>query len=124
MNCLSVVLSTAAAQSNLGAMYDKGEGVSQNYPKALNWYRKAADQGNSMAQYNIGFMYASGHGVQQDDVTAHFWFSLSAAQGDEDAAKNRDLIERRMTPAQIAEAQKLLREWKPKPPEHQLSDIR
>jgi len=98
--------------------------VPQNYREALKWYRKAADQGNAIAQYNIGSMYATGHGVPQDDVTAHLWFSLSAAQGDEDAAKNRDLIARRMTLAQIGEAQKLAREWKPRPPEHQLSDMR
>jgi hypothetical protein len=42
------------------------------------------------------------------------WFSLSAAQGDKDGAKGRDMVARKMTPAQIAEAQKLAREWKPK----------
>jgi TPR repeat protein len=114
----------AAAQSNLGAMFERGEGVRQNYREALKWYRKAAEQGNSTAQYNIGWMYASGHGVPQDDVTAHLWFSLSAAQGDEDAATNRDLIEQRMTSAQIGEAQKLAREWKPKPQGDKLSDMR
>jgi uncharacterized protein len=113
----------AAAQPNLGAMYDRGEGVPQNYRVALKWYRKAADQGNAMAQYNIGAMYARGHGVPQHYVTAHMWFSLSAAQDDDDAAKNRDVIAQRMTPAQIAEAQKLTREWKPKPHGHQLSDV-
>ena len=113
----------AAAQSNLGAMYDRGEGVPQNYRQALKWYRKAADQGNAIAQYNIGAMYASGHGVPQDYVTAHMWFDLSAAQDDDDAAKNRDVIAQRMTPAQIAAAQKLTREWKPKPYGHQLSDM-
>jgi TPR repeat protein len=69
-------------------------------------------------------MYASGQGVPQDDVTAHLWFSLSAAQGDEDAAKNRDLIEQRMTLTQIGEAQKLAREWRPKPQREQLSEMR
>jgi hypothetical protein len=104
-------------------MYDRGEGVPQNYREALRWYRKAADQGNAIAQYNIGAMYASGHGVPQDYVTAHMWFSLSAAQDDGDATKNRDVIAQRMTPAQIAEAQKLAREWTPKPNAHQLSDM-
>ena len=69
-------------------------------------------------------MYASGHGVPKDCVTAHFWFSLSAAQGDEDAEKNRYVIAEQMTPAQIGEAQKLARDWKPKPHRHLLSDIR
>jgi hypothetical protein len=68
-------------------------------------------------------MYANGHGVPQDYVTAHMWFSLSAAQDDGDAAKNRDVIAQRMTPAQIAEAQKLAREWTPKPNAYQFSDM-
>jgi hypothetical protein len=41
------------------------------------------------------------------------WFNLSAAQGKQDAAHNRDVAVQHMTPAQIAEAQKLAREWKP-----------
>jgi TPR repeat protein len=54
-----------------------------------------------------------GQGVVQDYVSAHTWFNLAAAQGEEGAEKNRDIIARRMTPAQTAEAQKLAREWKP-----------
>jgi hypothetical protein len=52
--------------------------------------------------------------VPQDFVQAHLWLTLSAARGNADAAKNRDLIASKMTPLQIAEAQKLAREWKPK----------
>jgi transposase len=48
------------------------------------------------------------------DVTAHMWFNLAAASGFSEAARNRDTLARQMTPAQIAEAQKLAREWKPK----------
>jgi uncharacterized protein len=60
-------------------------------------------------------MYETGRGVPQNDVLAYMWFSLSAAQGRQIAAKRRDTIVQRMTPAQIAEAQKLAREWKLKP---------
>jgi uncharacterized protein len=42
------------------------------------------------------------------------WFNLSAAQGNQTAAKNQDNVARRMTPTQIAEAERLAREWKPK----------
>jgi clan AA aspartic protease (TIGR02281 family) len=56
-------------------------------------------------------MYASGQGVPQDYVTAHMWLNLAAARGYKDAAQNRDNIAAQMTPAQIAEAQKLGREW-------------
>ena len=63
---------------------------------------------------SLGVMYAVGQGVPQDLARVHMWFSLAAAQGDESATKNQDISARRMTPAQIAQAQKLVREWKPK----------
>ena len=80
----------------------------------MKWYRKAAEQGFSQAQYNLGVSYAMGNGVPQDDVLAYMWFSLAGASGDEDAKTNRETVFKRMTPEQIAEAQKLSREWKPK----------
>ncbi len=52
--------------------------------------------------------------MPQDHVQAHMWYNLAGAQGLEQAAKNRDIVAKRMTPTQIAEAQKLAREWKPK----------
>jgi TPR repeat protein len=94
-------------------MYAIGEGVSQDFAAALPWFRKAAEQGNAGAQLGLGLMYDNGHGVRQDYVQAHMWFNLSGAQGDADAIKKRDAVAAKMTPAQIAEAQKLAREWKP-----------
>ena len=49
-----------------------------------------------------------------DYVTAYMWFNLSAAAGDENAATMRNKLAEAMTPEQIAEAQKMSREWKPK----------
>ena len=95
-------------------MYAKGRGVAQYYAAAMSWCRKAAEQGHDGAQSNLGAMYAQGQGVPQDYVLAHMWFNLAAAKGDADAVKNRDRVAAKMTPAQIAEAQKLAREWKPK----------
>jgi hypothetical protein len=60
-------------------------------------------------------MYDNGNGVPQDYVQAHMWFNLAGVQGDEDATKKRDIVAAKMTPDQIAEAQRLAREWKPKP---------
>ena len=102
------------AQFNLGTMYDKGKGAPQNYATAVSWYREAAEQGHVKAQFNLGTMYDNGEGVPQDYVQAHVWFDLSAAQGDANAAKSRDTSPPKMTPAQIAEAQRLAREWRPK----------
>jgi TPR repeat protein len=114
--------SDVRAQNNLGLMYDKGQGVPQDYAEAAAWYRKAADQGFAYAQHNLGALYRDGRGVPQDYVQAHMWLNLAAARFDasekelrDRAAERRDQVAAKMTPAQIAEAQKLAREWKPKP---------
>ena len=112
----------ADAQFNLGVMYAKGAGVPQDYAMALPWYRKAADQGVASAQLGLGLMYAAGGGgVPRDYTQAHMWLNLAAARFDasekesrDTAVKNRDLVAAEITAAQIAEAQKLAREWKPK----------
>ena len=90
-----------------------------DYATALRELRVLAEQGHASAQYNLGFMYDNGQGVPQDYVAAHMWYNLSAAGSppgeDRDrAVENRDIVAKRMTPAQIAEAQRLAREWKPK----------
>ena len=95
-------------------MYATGEGVPKDAVQAVSWYRKAAEQGHASAQGNLGAMYSRGEGVPKDYVTAYMWRNLAAAQGDEIAKQARDALETPMTPAQIAEAQKLSREWKPK----------
>jgi uncharacterized protein len=105
----------AWAQVQLGYMYDTGRGVPQDYAAAASWYRKAAEQGEAVVQARLGFMYAMGEGVPEDYVTAHMWLDLAAESGNKSAAKGRDtLAAKMMTPEQIAEAQKLAREWKRK----------
>ena len=99
-------------------MYNNGQGVVQDYVEAVKWYRKAAEQGGALAQYNLGVSYSTGRGVPQDYVAAHKWANLAAAQSQGDKQEKyseaRDLIAEKMTPQQIAEAQRLAREWKPK----------
>jgi TPR repeat protein len=101
----------ARAQTGLGWMYLKGQGVPKNHKTAVKWYRLAAEQGNAIAQSNLGFMYANGTGVPKDYVRAHMWYHIAASSGkSKKASKNRDIVAGKMTPAQIAEAQKLARE--------------
>ena len=57
---------------------------------------------------------ARGRGVPQDCVQAYKWLSLAADQDNVDAVTDRDLVAAKMTPAQIAQAQKLARDWKPR----------
>ncbi len=87
----------------------------RDYATAARIMRPLAEHGDANAQYNLGVFYDNGLGVPQDKISAYMWFSLAAAQGRDGAAVFRDLIARGMTHAQIAEAQKLAREWKPMP---------
>ncbi|MBF0460390.1 MAG: SEL1-like repeat protein [Magnetococcales bacterium] len=101
------------AQTNLGKMYAQGEGVPQDYKEAVKWFRMAAEQGNAEGQHGLGLNYAIGQGVPQDYVQAHMWLNLAASQGDEATIKTRDIVANLMTPAQLAQAQELARNWKP-----------
>ena len=56
-------------------------------------------------------MYSEGQGVLQDYAKAHMWLNLSASQGSENAKKGREMLAGVMTPAQIADAQKMARDW-------------
>ena len=102
----------AEAQYNLAGMYEYGEGVPQDYAEAVRWYRLAAEKGDAYAQNNLGVSYYNGEGVPQDYVQAHMWFSLSAsletdAANRAEAVRNRALVAAKMTPEQVAEAQRL-----------------
>ncbi len=103
----------ANAQYKLGVLYENGFGGAQDNGQARQWWEKAAAQGDARAQYSLGFLYHSGYYVPQDFVQAHMWYSLAAANGHKDAAMLRGVLPNQMTHAQIAEAQKLAREWKP-----------
>jgi TPR repeat protein len=92
-------------------MYHLGDGVPQDDEEAVRWFRLAAEQGDADAQFRLGLMYATGEGVPEDDVLAYMWWNLAAAQGNEGAQAVKDLLEEQMTRAQIAEVQRLFREW-------------
>jgi len=103
------------AQFDLGGMYEEGRGVPQDYAEAVRWTRLSADQGRAGSQSSLGLMYANGEVVPLDYVQAHMWFNLAASQQTyslrEIAREARDRTARLMTPAQIAEAQRLARDW-------------
>jgi hypothetical protein len=69
-------------------MYANGLGITKNDPEAVQWFQKAANQGNAEAQYDLGIMYYTGRGVRQDIPEAKRWWVKSAAQGYTDAKNN------------------------------------
>jgi TPR repeat protein len=112
----TLVLSICLAAPALAGPFEDGVAAydRKDYAAALWIFRPLAEQGNASAQNNLGVMYAIGNGMPQDYVEAHKWANLAAAQGNKVAEKFMDSIAARMTSDQIAEAQRLAREWKPK----------
>ena len=106
----------ARAQYYLGLLYENGDGVHRDYEKAREWYEKSAAQGEANAQFYLGLLSAFGRGGPLDLAQAHMWYSLAAGKGHVGATVYRNNLAKQMTPAQIAEAQKRAREWKPKTP--------
>lgn len=101
----------AEAQDYLGMMYHKGEGVETNQEEAVKWFSRAANQGLANAQRNLAAQYAFGNGVPTDKVVAYKWANLAAAQQAENSVELRDRLETAMTRSQIAEGQRLTREF-------------
>ena len=95
-------------------MHEEGRGVPIDYSEAVGWLLQAADQENADAQNHLEFLYLYGRGVTQDYVAAYTWFDLAANEANAQAAFSRDLIAAKMTPSQLAEAQKLASERKSK----------
>jgi len=98
----------------MGAMYSMGQGVPKDNGEAVKWFLKAADQELAEAQYDLGVMYSIGQGVPKDYVQAYMWFDLAGEQGYLEAQNYRDELAKMMNPAQVAEAKRLAKEWKPK----------
>ena len=82
----------ANAMSNLGVLYDNGQGVAQDYAKAREWYEKAAAKGDANAMNNLGLLYNNGHGVAQDYAKAREWYEKAAAKGDATAMANLGVL--------------------------------
>ena len=110
----------------LSTCYDGGFGVSADYAKAAEIVRGFAEAGDKYEQRNLGMDYEQGHGITQDFVEAYKWYILAAANEDATSEKTikasgldtastmRDRLAQQMTPEQIAEAQQLAREFKPR----------
>jgi TPR repeat protein len=101
----------AGAQCILAEKYLNGQGVPQDYAQAVEWYRKAAEQGFVVALSSLGSMCSKGQGHPQDYIEGYKWMSLAASRGMKESEGLRDTLAQKMTPAQIAEAQKRASEW-------------
>ncbi len=105
---ITLLLGTPASAAD----YQKGLDAwnKKDYATALREFRPFAEQGLADAQYLLGDMYEEGEGVIEDYALAHMWWNIAASQGKEVAKKNRDRVEKEMSPTQIETAHKLARE--------------
>ena len=115
--CLGLVIASVAAWFWALPLYDEfsGRGVF-NYYKSVEAYHRAAERGDAPSQNNLGIIYEGGLRVPQDYVQAHKWYNIAAATHSfetlrKQSEKGRDWVAKRMTPSQIAEAQRLARNW-------------
>ena len=92
-------------QTVLGFMYLNGNGVGQDDDEAARWAGLAAEQGHESAQILLGMLHINGRGVEQNDVSAYMWLTLGGERG------MLEILARRMTPEQIAEAEERARGW-------------
>jgi TPR repeat protein len=104
------------AQVGLGYMLLDGSGEKPDVVGAAGWFNKAAEQGDALAMLALGTLYELGTGVTKDWVQAHKWYALASVDDGEyeqdlfDRAKRaKQELEKQMTPAQIAEAERLAR---------------
>jgi uncharacterized protein len=74
-------------------------------------FEVAAQAGAPDALFELGMLYATGLDVEADLVVAHKWFNLAAMRGNRSAMAHRIELAREMSASQIAQAQKLAREW-------------
>ena len=97
------------------ADYEAGQRASDagDPGEALSQWRAAANADDRRAMLALGRLYMQGLGVLQDYVEAHKWFNLAASRGEATAAQERNALAEKMTPQQVATAQKRASEWRP-----------
>ncbi len=116
----SAAQGNAEAQSRLGSIYLEGEITMRDSAEALRWFRAAAHQGEAQAQFDLGVMYfTGGDEIPRNDVQAHKWISLSIAGASDSKLRKTasgvlDLVVEGMAADEIAEAETLAKEWRPK----------
>jgi TPR repeat protein len=82
------------------------------YRNNVDSWIHAAETGQVEAQYQAGLRFSTGQdGAPLDYVMAHKWLNLAAVRGSEEARRLRSELAGDMTRDEIAQAQKLAREW-------------
>jgi len=76
-------------------------------------FLESANLGFGAAQFSLGVYYRDGKGTEADPVASYFWFSVAAREHFPQAQDRADKMRKLLTPAQIAEADRRVTQWKP-----------
>ena len=103
------------AMSSVRADYESGQQAwdAGRPADALIEWRAAAEAGDRRAMLALGRLFVKGLGTPQNYIDAHMWFNLAASRGEIAAIAERDALEKKMTTANLAEAQKRASNWQP-----------
>jgi localization factor PodJL len=113
----------AKAMHNLAVLHAEGISGKPDYATATEWFRKAAELGVRDSQYNLAILLGRGLGAAADLGQSYLWFAVAAGQGDEDAAKKRDEVALRLTPADLATAKMSAERWRPAPLKAEANEV-
>ena len=120
----------AAGQGNIKAMHNLAvlsanqSKDSPDYATAAQWFEQAAERGLSDSQFNLAVLHENGLGVSQDLTIAYKWLVLAAKSGDKEAIRRRDILQGKLTAAQLTQAEALISAWKIKQADQQVNDPR
>jgi len=84
----------AKAQFNVGLIYANGKGVNRDSYQAMEWYKKAADQGNTAAQYNLAKLISQRKDSHDPRAKkwVKYWYEKAAEGGQKEAMNNLALL--------------------------------
>jgi len=103
----------ANAQYQMGMRHVEGGKEGNNFVEAMKWFRQAAMQGHPNAQNNLGVLISLGMGGETNLVESYKWIALAESGGCRDATKNKVEIGGRLSAAELAEALKLVAQFRP-----------
>jgi TPR repeat protein len=95
----------------MGVRYHSGEGVPHDDAQAMQWFLRAAEQGNVAAQSALGSYYWAGRGVPEDLSKAYFWSAIALAGGDQNSKSRLEGLASQMTRAQVSAARQQADTW-------------
>lgn len=97
-------------QYALGALYEKGLGVKQDYAEARKWYDVAAENGATLACVDLARLHENGLGAPKDNVEAYKWYAL-AGTGHAEWDEHKKQLVAQLSAAQLSDAQQRVAQW-------------